>query len=170
MKKIYKLLSKINQRFIKIYAKKAGVKYGDDVRFLSANFGTEPYLISFGNHVTVSGNVSFITHDGGTWVLRKNDDNSNIYGKITIGNNVFIGSGAVILPGVTLGDNLVVGAGSIVTKSFIGNCVIAGNPARRICELKDYSIKLENYGLNYNKTLGDKKTFLLNNTDRFVKK
>lgn len=54
---------------------------------------------------------------------------------ITIGNNVWIGGGSVILPGVTLGDNVVVGAGSVVTKSFPDNVVIAGNPARIIKQL-----------------------------------
>ncbi|MET3557615.1 maltose O-acetyltransferase [Streptococcus rupicaprae] len=54
------------------------------------------------------------------------------YGKpITIGNNVWIGGGVTILPGVTLGDNVVIGAGSVVTKSFDeDNIVLAGNPAR----------------------------------------
>lgn len=51
---------------------------------------------------------------------------------ITIGDNVWIGGGAIILPGVTLGDNVVVGAGSVVTKSYGDNVLIAGNPARII--------------------------------------
>ena len=51
---------------------------------------------------------------------------------ITIGNDVWIGGGAVICPGVTLGNNVIVGAGSVVTKSFGDNVVIAGNPARVI--------------------------------------
>lgn len=55
---------------------------------------------------------------------------------ITIGDNVWIGGGALILAGVTLGDNVVVGAGSVVTKSFGDNVVIAGNPARIIKTLE----------------------------------
>lgn len=51
---------------------------------------------------------------------------------ITIGNDVWIGGGAVICPGVTLGNNVIVGAGSVVTKSFGDNVIIAGNPARVI--------------------------------------
>lgn len=54
---------------------------------------------------------------------------------ITIGDNCWIGGGAVICPGVTLGNNVVVGAGSVVTKSFGDNVVIAGNPAKIIREL-----------------------------------
>jgi maltose O-acetyltransferase len=51
---------------------------------------------------------------------------------ITIGNNVWIGGGSIICPGVSLGDNVVVGAGSVVTKSFPKDVVIAGNPAKVI--------------------------------------
>lgn len=51
---------------------------------------------------------------------------------ITIGNDVWIGGGSVIIPGVTLGDNVVVGAGSVVTKSYSDNVVIAANPAKVI--------------------------------------
>lgn len=56
---------------------------------------------------------------------------------ITIGDNVWIGGGAMILAGVTLGDNVVVGAGSVVTKSFGDNVVIAGNPARVIKTIEE---------------------------------
>ncbi len=49
---------------------------------------------------------------------------------IHIGNNVWIGAGAVILPGVTVGDNTVIGAGSVVTKDIPANVVAVGNPCR----------------------------------------
>lgn len=54
---------------------------------------------------------------------------------VTIGDNCWIGGGAVINPGVTLGNNVVVGSGAVVTKSFGDNVVIAGNPAKIIKQL-----------------------------------
>ena len=49
---------------------------------------------------------------------------------VTIGNNVWIGGGAIILPGVTIGDNVVIGAGSVVTKDIPDNKIAYGNPCR----------------------------------------
>ena len=53
------------------------------------------------------------------------------YGKpVNIGNNVWVGGGAIILPGVTIGDNAVIGAGSVITKDVPPGVVVAGNPCR----------------------------------------
>jgi maltose O-acetyltransferase len=49
---------------------------------------------------------------------------------ITIGANVWLGGGVIVLPGVTIGENTVVGAGSVVTRNLPANVVAAGNPAR----------------------------------------
>lgn len=54
---------------------------------------------------------------------------------VTIGNSVWIGGNATILPGVTIGDNCVIGAGSVVTHNIASNTVVAGNPARAIKQL-----------------------------------
>lgn len=51
---------------------------------------------------------------------------------VTIGRNVWIGGGAIILAGVTIGDNTTIGAGSVVTKSIPANCLAAGNPCKII--------------------------------------
>ncbi|MEJ1201801.1 MULTISPECIES: sugar O-acetyltransferase [unclassified Streptomyces] len=51
---------------------------------------------------------------------------------ITIGDNVWLGGGAVVLPGVTIGDNAVIGAGAVVTKDVPANVVAVGNPARPV--------------------------------------
>ena len=51
---------------------------------------------------------------------------------VVIGDNVWIGGGAIILPGVTIGNNVVIGAGSIVTKDIPDDVVACGNPCRVI--------------------------------------
>jgi len=55
---------------------------------------------------------------------------------VTIGDNVWIGGGVTILPGVSIGDNTVVAAASVVTKSFPANVVIGGNPAKIMKEIR----------------------------------
>ncbi len=55
---------------------------------------------------------------------------------IRIGNNVWIGGGAIVLPGATIGDNTTIGAGSVVTRDIPANVVAAGNPARVIREIE----------------------------------
>lgn len=54
---------------------------------------------------------------------------------ITIGNNVWLGGGVIVCPGVTIGDNTVVGAGSVVTKDLPADVVAVGNPARVVKEV-----------------------------------
>ncbi|NDW19480.1 sugar O-acetyltransferase [Dysgonomonas sp. 216] len=54
---------------------------------------------------------------------------------VTIGNNVWIGGGSIILPGVTIGDNTTIGAGSVVNKSIPANCLAVGSPCKVIKHL-----------------------------------
>lgn len=56
---------------------------------------------------------------------------------VHIGNNVWIGAGAIIIPGVKIGDNTVIGAGSVVTKDIPANVVAVGNPCRILREIND---------------------------------
>ena len=57
---------------------------------------------------------------------------------VKIGNNVWIGAGAIVLPGVTIGDNTVIGAGSVVTRDIPANVVAVGNPCRVMREIGEY--------------------------------
>lgn len=126
-----------------IYRKYQHVTIGKNARFTGKiSFGTEPFLITIGEHVTLAHNVTFHTHDGGIWIFRDKYPNINVYGKITIGNNVFIGTNVIILPNVHIGDNVIIGAGSIVTKSIASNLVVAGNPARVIKSVDQYEEKV----------------------------
>lgn len=56
---------------------------------------------------------------------------------LTIGNNVWIGGGTIILPGVTIGDNAVIGAGAVVSKDIPANVVATGNPCRILRNIDD---------------------------------
>lgn len=111
--------------------KNKGMTIGDNFRCFSDINNSEPYLIEIGNNVTISTNVSFITHDNS--ISKINDNYTDCFGKIKIGNNCFIGLGSIIMPGVTLRDNTIIAAGSVVTKSFEQeNIIIGGNPAKII--------------------------------------
>lgn len=123
------------------YAAKIGVRIGAECRWIcpsSHTFGSEPYLITIGDHVTIGEGVRFITHDGGVWVLRSKHPNLDIINPISIGNNVFLGSQVMILPGVTIGENVVIGARAVVTRSIPSNHIAVGVPARVVSTLSDY--------------------------------
>ncbi|MCA9884566.1 MAG: acyltransferase [Anaerolineae bacterium] len=123
------------------YARSIGVQIGKDCRLLNttvSTFGSEPFLIRLGDHVTITSGVRFITHDGGVWVFRHEYPNIEAYGPIVVRDNVFIGTNAIILPGVRIGCNVIVGAGSIVTKDVPDNSVVAGVPARILKTIDQY--------------------------------
>ncbi len=70
-------------------------------------------------------------------LLKKENDSSSVLWKsytapVTIGSNVWIGGGSVLLAGITIGDNTTIGAGSVVTKSIPSNCLAVGNPCKVI--------------------------------------
>ena len=141
-----------------------GMKIGKNLQVLSGvSFDSEPYLIEIGDDVTISHDVLFFNHDGGTRVFRKQEKYKNIicYGKIVIGNNVFIG--CIILPGVKIGNNVVIGAGSVVTKNLPSDGVYAGCPARFIESISEYSEKYLNKTKQYNREEYEKnkKQFLI---------
>ena len=148
------------------YARKIGVKIGENCRLIgNPGWGTEPWLITLGNHVEISCNVTFITHDGATWVFRNEEKYKDVirYGKIVIKDNCFIGAHSTILPGVTIGHNSIIGACSLVRKDVEPNSVYAGVPARRICSLEEYAEKCLRETPNYNKDayFADKKAEVL---------
>lgn len=119
------------------YARLVGVKFGENCRILTRYFGSEPYLISIGDWVTLSRDVMFINHDGSTWLMRDDRGRRQHFRTIEIGSHVFVGARTTIMPGVRIEDRVVVGAGSVVTKSIPTNSVVAGNPARFICTFDD---------------------------------
>ena len=103
---------------------------GENCYLGTVNYGSEPFLISFGNNVGLGTGVRFINHDMSADMIAIKrfgvSDRLSYYGAITIGDNVFIGANALILPGVTIGNNVVVGAGSIVTRDLKADGVYVG--------------------------------------------
>ena len=101
--------------------------------------------IDIGNNVLIASNVKMYTATHSTHVDERmvkdwkfGETICNTYSRpIRIEDNVWIGGGAIILPGVTIGKNTVIGAGSVVTRSIPSNCVAVGNPCRVIKHLPD---------------------------------
>ena len=125
------------------YARYLGVQVGEGCRIYTKNWGSEPFLISIGDRVTVTSSVIFLTHDGSTWLIRNsNGIRYQKYKKIVVGNDVFLGVNTIIMPGVLIGSNVVIGAGSVVTKSIPDNSVAVGNPARVIQTFEQYCNKV----------------------------
>jgi acetyltransferase-like isoleucine patch superfamily enzyme len=124
------LLRLSHERRIK-YLRRQGVKIGQNCRIQTMEFSTEPYLIEIGNNVRIAHGTLFITHDGAVNVFRE-ELNGGIFGKINIGNNVFIGINSIVLLNTTIGNNCIIGAGSVVRGTFPDNSVIVGNPAKVI--------------------------------------
>lgn len=126
------------------YAKSLGVKLGSNVKFYSMKpgmFSTEPWLIKIGNNCHITDNCTFITHDGGTLILRNIVPDLEITQPIIIGDNTYIGANSTILFGSTVGNNCIIGACALVKGTFPSNSVIAGVPARVICSLDEYLAK-----------------------------
>jgi maltose O-acetyltransferase len=86
------------------------------------------WLISIGDDTTISAGVRILAHDGAT----KRRIGYTAVEPVVIGRRVYIGAGAIVLPGVTVGDDAIVGAGSVVTKDVAPGIIVAGNPARPI--------------------------------------
>ena len=95
------------------------------------------WLIEIGDNVTMAPRVHILCHDAST----KDFLGYTKIGRVTIGDNVFIGAESVVLPGVTIGSNVIIGANSTVTHDIPENSVAAGSPARVICSLDAYLAK-----------------------------
>lgn len=174
LSKIYNILQE--KRLIRkdnsltLYYKNKGVNIGQNCSFIGKNINvsSEPYLIKIGNNVRVSFEVAFLTHDGGTFVLRKKIPDVCIYGPIIVGDNTFIGARSIIMPNVTIGNNCIIGAASVVTKNIPDNEVWAGIPAKKICTIDEYKKKnKDKFSYILNKSKEEKRRILLeyyNNT------
>jgi acetyltransferase-like isoleucine patch superfamily enzyme len=160
------------------YAKSIGVNLGENVNFYgmpSGMFGTEPWLITIGNNVHITSGCLFITHDGGTLILREEVPDLEWTAPIIIGNNVYIGVRTIILPGVTIGNRVIIGAGSVITNNIPDNSVAVGVPARVIKSVDEYLENMKKKSLKcgdlkgINKEIELKKIFDINTKASILK-
>ena len=139
------MLNRIILKFRKLlyspykWAKYLGVIIGENNLMGKNHWSSEPYLITIGSNCQLT-DCQIHTHGGGNSIRHKYP-NYDSFGKVVIGDWVYIGTKAQVMPGVTIGDHVIVAAGSIVTKSIPAGCIVAGNPARIIGTIDDYIYK-----------------------------
>jgi acetyltransferase-like isoleucine patch superfamily enzyme len=144
------------------FLKKLGVKIGDCCYIPEPSSVlidlTDPWLIQFGDNITLTHGVVVLTHDYAWSVLKKSDSSKGaVFGSqapVQIGNNVFVGVNTLITKGVTIGDNVIIGAGSVVSKDCESDGVYVGSPARRIMCLEEYAAKREGMQFEEARRLG----------------
>lgn len=104
---------------------------------------TDPEYVRLGNNICLS-SCTLVGHDGSIAVLnRAYSKNLEAVGKIDIKDNVFVGFGVIVLPGVSIGPNAIVAAGAVVTRDVDEGHIVAGVPARSIGSVDDYVKSLE---------------------------
>lgn len=97
--------------------RRRGVRIGERCVIHTDHFSTEPYLVEIGNHVGIASGTHFLTHDGSIWLTRDSRPDVQHFGKITVGDNTYIGM------------NCIIGAGSVVRGNIPDNSIVVGNPA-----------------------------------------
>lgn len=115
---------------------KMGMKIGKNFKRLNGTI-LDPghcWLIEIGDNVTMAPRVHILCHDAST----KTFLGYTKIGRVSIGDNVFIGAESVVLPDVKIGSNVVIGANSTVTHDIPDNSVAVGSPARVISSLGEY--------------------------------
>ena len=133
LKEILKKCFNIGPETVDDYRKR-GVVIGENVNMYACNIDYgHGFLIEIGDNCTIT-HTTILTHDASTKMYL----GYSKVGRVKIGNNVFIGQGSIVLPGVEIGDDVIIGAGSLVKEDVPGRSVATGNPAMVVCSLDEY--------------------------------
>lgn len=136
---------KVGMRFpyskVRVWAmRKLGYKVGRDVYFpsdliITQNLVDDQAKVVLGDRVSIGPRVTLValSHPNASLIRSSIDSSKHT---ITIGSDVWIGAGAIILNGITVGNGAIVGAGSVVTKDVESYTIVVGNPAKKIKEIK----------------------------------
>lgn len=127
LRKMIKKILKIASPYTREELISAGARVGDNFYNGSIIDGGHLFLLTIGNNVTLSA-CRILLHDAST----KQHFNHSRVGRVEIGDNVFVGAGAIILPNVKIGSNVIIAAGSIVCTDIPSDCVAGGNPCKYI--------------------------------------
>jgi len=134
---------KYNQTVVKIrinYYKRKGIKIGHNFSISRKAYLDlhKPEYIEIGDNVKITRWAMILCYDSSKDIPQfKKYFDEGPYGKVCIGNNVYIGAHSVIMPGVTIGNNVIIGANSVVSHDIPSNCIVAGTPACKIRELNN---------------------------------
>lgn len=135
-------------QYIIWYYRKLGVNISVPVTYIhpSVYFDSHKYsLISIGNNVTISRNVTLLVHDYSIANVLAHAGYTGYDGvphfekEIQIGKDSFIGANAILLPGTRIGSNCIVGAGAVVKGKFPDDSIIVGNPAKVISNTDEWA-------------------------------
>lgn len=108
--------------------RRKGARIGRNVRITQDLDHVNPHLVSIGHRCVIGGVL--LAHGPGDKPKR-----------VGIGDNVYIGRNAQVLPGIEIGDNCIVGAGAVVTRSVPAGHVVAGNPARVLRKVREDELR-----------------------------
>jgi acetyltransferase-like isoleucine patch superfamily enzyme len=122
------------------YLRRRGMRISGTPRYIAVKCwfdgeGGDYHLIELGHNVVISSNVRILTHDysiARAFVALGVDLDTEVANvrPISIGDNCFVGTGSILMPGCRLGRNVIVGAGSVVRGEVADNAIVMGNPAK----------------------------------------